>query len=390
MEISMNRPIIKATPIVSGISALIISFLLVVFNVGNAYAFFWDTTDYSAVEKAFKSNKPIQFFEYKNNKFCETWDGIDVPNPDKYTKKMMSSKRHSAVAYHYFAPTILSSVAAHMEGKSDKEFADWVDFMVTVANKRIMTDNYWTGGNSPAYGQTIMLYNIAVFLNYMDVKGLWKEGQREAVVGWGDELYENSHYDHHSNGRLQSHRWSDTVSRAAASYALWAVATKNLSQFKDSYRDFMSLQKKIKVNGAMNQFFEGHLSGKIRKDSSWDLYLETKMSGDMVVASYMYELVDMPAFAVENKKGGSVKKLVKWVSDAHIGPNHKLAHKGWQDDRHIDNRRADTTTWMTVYRLMDKSDSIPLAKHHLRVSENFGYSQAKTITYSRCLANELN
>ena len=361
---------------------------MLAFNVSNANAFFWDNTDYSAVEKAFKSDEPIQFFEYKNNKFCN--GDISHINTEKYTRKMNSSKNHSAVAYHYFAPTILNAVAAHMEGRSDAQFFHWVDDFVTVANKRIMTDNFWTGGNSPAYGQTIMLYNIAVFVNYMDVKGLWKKGQREAVVGWGDELYEKSHYDHHSNGnRKQSDRWSDTVSRAAASYALWSVATKNLSQFKDSYRDFMSLQKRIKANGAMNQFFEGHLSNKIKADSSWDLYLETKMSGDMVVASYMYELVGMPAFDVENKKGGSVKKLIKWVSDAHIGPNNKLYHKGYQDDRHIDNLRADTTTWMTLYRMMDTSDSIPLAKHHLRVSK-MGYGNAKTLTYIRCLANELN
>ena len=50
-------------------SVLIISLLLLAFNVSNANAFFWDNTDYSAVEKAFKSDKPIQFFEYKNNNF---------------------------------------------------------------------------------------------------------------------------------------------------------------------------------------------------------------------------------------------------------------------------------------------------------------------------------
>ena len=394
----MNKPIINPTPIVTGITALIISFMMVVFNAGNAYAFFWnDNTDYTPVEKAFSQQEPIQFFSYTPNNFCDGgW--IDEESDDTFSKKMHSSKSHGRVAYHSFAPTILSSVAGHMRyemepvkwASNEEQFSNWVEWMVRMANKRIMTDNQWSGGGSPAYGQTVILYNLAVFVNYMDVKNLWRMDQRESIVKWGDELYENSHYSHHSNGsRQQSHRWPDTVARASASYALWAVATKNIKQFKDSYRDFKSLQKKIKANGAINQFFEGPYSGKLKKNT-WDLYLETKTAGDMVVAAYVNELVGMPSFEVENKKGGSVKKFIKWIDEAHFGPNNKLDHKGWQDDRHIDNRRTDGTSWMSVYRLMDKSDSLVLADHHLERSTYGGYSWAKTLTYSRCLTNELN
>lgn len=391
------KSIINPTPIVTGITALIISFMLVVFNVGNAYAFFWgDDTDYTPVEKAFEGYEPIQMFSYKTNRFCD--GDIDIETDDTFDRKMRSSSSHGQVGYHRFAPTILGAVSAHMRAefdpkqysKNQEEFTDWVEYMVRMADKRIMTDNQWSGGGSPAYGQTVVLYSLAVFVNYMDVKNLWRMDQRESIVKWGDELYSNSHYNHHSNGdRTQGHRWPDTVARASASYALWAVATKNIKQFKDSYRDFKSLQKKIKANGAINQFFEGNYSGKLKKNT-WDLYLETKTAGDMVVSAYMNELVGMPSFEVENKKGGSVKKFIKWIDEAHFGPTNKLSHKGWQDDRHIENRRSDSTSWVSVYRLMDKSDSLPLVKNHLEITQYFGYSHAKVLTYSRCLTNELN
>ena len=45
------------------------------------------------------------------------------------------------------------------------------------------------------------------------------------------------------------------------------------------------MQKKIKANGAINQFFEGPYSGKLKKNT-WDLYLESKTALDEASKTY--------------------------------------------------------------------------------------------------------
>ena len=93
----------------------------------------------------------------------------------------------------------------------------------------------------------------------------------------------------------------------------------------------------------------------------------------------------MKTFTKSNKKGGSIKKAIDYLGQISSNPNEL---KG-QDERHLNNMRADGNSWMTVYRKLDKTDNNPLVNLHLKTSEEKGYGFSQILNFSRCIDNEL-
>tara|TARA_B110000008_G_scaffold23734_1_gene21500 strand:- start:107 stop:1237 length:1131 start_codon:yes stop_codon:yes gene_type:complete len=357
----------------------------------NANTFFRvDKNDYSSVERAFKTETP-PLFQYKGNKFCKGGTLYMTP----YNKFNKSKKSHTSgkLKSWFFSLSFGHAISSYLEGEYHSDLVhlkedfinEYIPYLVKAAENKYFTVNKWTkGGSSVAYSQYIILINLSVFMDFMDNKKLWKTGQREKIVKWGDILYERSHYNHYANGgRKQHHRWPDTVSKAAAAYMLWGFVNKDLKKFKDGYRDLMQEYKKIPADGKYHQHFKGPYAGEIM--DSWDLYLENKTLGDLVIASYVGELVGMKTFTKSNKKGGNIKKAIDYLGQISSNPNEL---KG-QDERHLNNMRADGNSWMTVYRKLDKTDNNPLVNLHLKTSEEKGYGFSQILNFSRCIDNEL-
>ena len=119
---------------------------------------------------------------------------------------------------------------------------------------------------------------------------------------------------------------------------------------------------------------------------SWDLFLENKTLGDLVIASYVGELVGMETFNKTNKKGGNIKKAIDYLGKISTDPE---TLKG-QDEKHLKNLTADGNSWMTIYRKLDPDDKNPLVDLHLKTSEEKGYGFSQILNYSRCIGNEIN
>ena len=364
----------------------------------HASAFWGDKTDYTMVENMFTAAKAgnmtakSPLFEYKYNKFC-TGGTIYTTKYNKYNK---SKKSHTGgkLPSWFFAKSFGHAIASYIEGESAPDLAykkqevvdEFIPYLVQAAEEKYFTINKWTkGGSSVAYAQTMILINLSVFMDFADHKGLWKTGQRDKIVNWGNTLYGRSHYSHHQNdGRTQSNRWPDTVSKAAAAYMLWGYVNKDLDVFKDGYKDLLQEYKKIPADGKYHQHIYGKYAGAIQK--SWNLFIENKTIGDLVIASYVGELVGMETFDKPNKKGGTVRKMVEHLGELSADPK---VRKG-QDERHLWNMRDDGNSWMTVYRLLDDTDTNPLVKMHLETSNKKGYKYQQILNYSRCLANEVD
>ncbi|NRA14543.1 MAG: hypothetical protein HRU04_03480 [Oceanospirillaceae bacterium] len=381
---------------------IIAPLVLSVFFSTSSFAF-WNTdnTDYSLVEDMFTASKsgnisPSPLFKYEGNKFCKGGQLYTT----KYTKLNATPKGgdhtsgNGKLKSSFFAVGFNHAIATYLEAEYDESKAyqkddflnEYVPYLVNAAKERYFTVNRWVkGGSSVAYAQTMVLINLSIFMDFMDHRGLWKAGQREEIVKWGDVLYKHSHYSHHANGgRKQRHRWPDTVSKAAAAYMLWGYVTHDIKIFKDGYKDLLQEYKKIPEDGKYHQHYKGPLAGVIM--DNWDLFLENKTLGDLVIASYVGELVGLPTFDKPNKKGGTIKKAIEYLGEVSSNP----ATLRGQDERHLHNMRIDGNSWMTVYRLMDTSDTNPLVDLHLISSEKKGYGYQQILNYSRCLANEVN
>lgn len=365
---------------------------LFIFSVSfSANAFFGlDKNNYSSVEKAFKTGT-LPLFQYKGNRFCKGGVLYMIP----YSKINEAKKSHTSgkLKSWFFALSFGHAISSFLEGEFYPDLAykkedfinKYIPYLVKAAENRYFTVNKWVkSGSSVAYAQTMILINLSILMDFMDNKNLWKNGQRKKIVKWGDILYERSHYSHFTNGgKKQSNRWPDTVSKAAAAYMLWGYVNKDLKIFKDGYKDLMQEYEKIPADGKYHQHFKGPYAGVIQ--DSWDLFIENKTLGDLVIASYVGELVGMKTFTKPNNKGGNIKKAIDYVGQISSSPNEL---KG-QDERHLSNMRADGNSWMTVYRKMDKTDSNPLVSLHLKSSEQKGYGFSQILNFSRCIDNEL-
>ena len=374
------------------VSKFALFFNLFIFSVSfSANAFFGvDKNNYSSVEKAFKTGT-LPLFQYKGNKFCKGGVLYMIP----YSKINEAKKSHTSgkLKSWFFALSFGHAISSFLEGEFYPDLAykkedfinKYIPYLVKAAENRYFTVNKWLkGGSSVAYAQTMILINLSILMDFMDNKNLWKNGQRKKIVKWGDILYERSHYSHFTNGgKKQSNRWPDTVSKAAAAYMLWGYVNKDLKIFKDGYRDLMQEYEKIPADGKYHQHFKGPYAGVIQ--DSWDLFIENKTLGDLVIASYVGELVGMKTFTKPNNKGGNIKKAIDYLGQISSNLNEL---KG-QDERHLNNMRADGNSWMTVYRKMDKTDSNPLVSLHLKSSEQKGYGFSQILNFSRCIDNEL-
>ena len=374
------------------VSKFALFFNLFIFSVSfSANAFFGlDKNNYSSVEKAFKTGT-LPLFQYKGNRFCKGGVLYMIP----YSKINEAKKSHTSgkLKSWFFALSFGHAISSFLEGEFYPDLAykkedfinKYIPYLVKAAENRYFTVNKWVkGGSSVAYAQTMILINLSILMDFMDNKNLWKNGQRKKIVKWGDILYERSHYSHFTNGgKKQSNRWPDTVSKAAAAYMLWGYVNKDLKIFKDGYRDLMQEYEKIPADGKYHQHFKGPYAGVIQ--DSWDLFIENKTLGDLVIASYVGELVGMKTFTKPNNKGGNIKKAIDYLGQISSNLNEL---KG-QDERHLNNMRADGNSWMTVYRKMDKTDSNPLVSLHLKSSEQKGYGFSQILNFSRCIDNEL-
>lgn len=356
----------------------------------NANNFFGvDKNDYTKVEKAFKNETP-PLFNYKGNKFCKN----GILYLISYSKINGSKANHTSgkLKSWFFSLSFGHAIASYLEGEINSELAykkedfinKYIPYLTKAAEEKYFTVNKWTkGGSSVAYAQYLILINLSVLMDFMDNRNLWKTGQRDKIVNWGNILYERSHYSHHLNGgRKQINRWPDTVSKAAAAYMLWGYVNKDLKKFKDGYRDLMQEYNKIPADGKYHQHFKGPYAGVIQ--NSWDLFLENKTLGDLVIASYVGELLGMQTFIKPNKKGGTIKKAITYLGK--ISSNSKELNG--QDEKHLNNMRADGNSWMTVYRKLDKTDINPLVSLHLKSSEKKGYGFSQILNFSRCIDNE--
>jgi len=374
------------------VSKFALFFNLFIFSVSfNANAFFGvEKNNYSSVEKAFKTGT-LPLFQYKGNRFCKGGVLYMIP----YSKINEAKKSHTSgkLKSWFFALSFGHAISSFLEGEFYPDLAykkedfinKYIPYLVKAAENRYFTVNKWLkGGSSVAYAQTMILINLSILMDFMDNKNLWKNGQRKKIVKWGDILYERSHYSHFTNGgKKQSNRWPDTVSKAAAAYMLWGYVNKDLKIFKDGYRDLMQEYEKIPADGKYHQHFKGPYAGVIQ--DSWDLFIENKTLGDLVIASYVGELIGMKTFTKPNNKGGNIKKAIDYLGQISSNLNEL---KG-QDERHLNNMRADGNSWMTVYRKMDKTDSNPLVSLHLKSSEQKGYGFSQILNFSRCIDNEL-
>ena len=374
------------------VSKFVLFLNLFIFSVSfSANAFFGlDKNNYSSVEKAFKTGT-LPLFQYKGNRFCKGGVLYMIP----YSKINEAKKSHTSgkLKSWFFALSFGHAISSFLEGEFYPDLAykkedfinKYIPYLVKAAENRYFTVNKWLkGGSSVAYAQTMILINLSILMDFMDNKNLWKNGQRKKIVKWGDILYERSHYSHFTNGgKKQSNRWPDTVSKAAAAYMLWGYVNKDLKIFKDGYRDLMQEYEKIPADGKYHQHFKGPYAGVIQ--DSWDLFIENKTLGDLVIASYVGELVGMKTFTKPNNKGGNIKKAIDYLGQISSNLNEL---KG-QDERHLNNMRADGNSWMTVYRKMDKTDSNPLVSLHLKSSEQKGYGFSQILNFSRCIDNEL-
>ena len=382
----------KSSQMLINVSKFALFLNLFIFSVSfSANAFFGlDKNNYSSVEKAFKTGT-LPLFQYKGNRFCKGGVLYMIP----YSKINEAKKSHTSgkLKSWFFALSFGHAISSFLEGEFYPDLAykkedfinKYIPYLVKAAENRYFTVNKWLkGGSSVAYAQTMILINLSILMDFMDNKNLWKNGQRKKIVKWGDILYERSHYSHFTNGgKKQSNRWPDTVSKAAAAYMLWGYVNKDLKIFKDGYRDLMQEYEKIPADGKYHQHFKGPYAGVIQ--DSWDLFIENKTLGDLVIASYVGELVGMKTFTKPNNKGGNIKKAIDYVGQISSSPNEL---KG-QDERHLSNMRADGNSWMTVYRKMDKTDSNPLVSLHLKSSEQKGYGFSQILNFSRCIDNEL-
>lgn len=382
----------KSSQMLINVSKFVLFLNLFIFSVSfSANAFFGlDKNNYSSVEKAFKTGT-LPLFQYKGNRFCKGGVLYMIP----YSKINEAKKSHTSgkLKSWFFALSFGHAISSFLEGEFYPDLAykkedfinKYIPYLVKAAENRYFTVNKWVkSGSSVAYAQTMILINLSILMDFMDNKNLWKNGQRKKIVKWGDILYERSHYSHFTNGgKKQSNRWPDTVSKAAAAYMLWGYVNKDLKIFKDGYRDLMQEYEKIPADGKYHQHFKGPYAGVIQ--DSWDLFIENKTLGDLVIASYVGELVGMKTFTKPNNKGGNIKKAIDYLGQISSNLNEL---KG-QDERHLNNMRADGNSWMTVYRKMDKTDSNPLVSLHLKSSEQKGYGFSQILNFSRCIDNEL-
>ena len=374
------------------VKIFVISLVMVTYyHKSNAF-FGVDKNDYTPVVKSFQNKLP-PLFKYESNKFCRDAKLYMIPYTKVNTGATSMVGQSGKLKAHFFALSFGHAIASYLEGEIDSDLAykkedfinKYIPYLTKAAEEKYFTVNKWTkGGSSVAYAQYMILINLSVFMDFMDNRNLWKTGQRDKIVNWGNILYERSHYSHNANGgREQHHRWPDTVSKAAAAYMLWGYVNKDLKKFKDGYRDFMQEYKKIPADGKYHQHFKGPYAGAIQ--DSWDLFLENKTLGDLVIASYVGELVGMQTFTKPNKKGGTIKKAIDYLGEISSNPKEL---KG-QDEKHLNNMRADGNSWMTVYRKLDKTDINPLVNLHLKSSEKKGYGFSQILNFSRCIDNEL-
>lgn len=204
--------------------------------------------------------------------------------------------------------------SGYASGVADEDFRQYLDLLDDAAADSAFTRLHFTsgGGSNPAHWVSALLNNLAYLVNYADRQSLWREGQRDRLVAWGDRLFDVSHRvsGPGAGQRIPSVRWPDTVGIQLLSYVNWGLATGNIEALGDGIDDWFFLFDLLQSDGAMRSFLNGGRWQNAGGVENNDFYYDNAL-GFMVVAATSARAAGIDLFGQVNN-GATLHDAVRW------------------------------------------------------------------------------
>ncbi|AXI43429.1 hypothetical protein C1J02_16930 [Sulfitobacter sp. SK011] len=189
-----------------------------------------------------------------------------------------------------------------MAGKDVQAFKNYI---LKVAAAKTYTQASYKSGNSPFYIQATILKLTAIYVTYMDSKGLLTSDERDTLIAWGKPMVKN---------QMQRKGNSAPDSRAASGVALisWGSVTNDKRLKKAGQKNWQQALPFVIGNIGQLKRHSDHKNVALSALSLEDEYNETL--APVIEGAAMLENLGVDAFNAKYK-GRTVHDAVNWWTD---------------------------------------------------------------------------
>ncbi|WP_299855371.1 hypothetical protein [uncultured Roseobacter sp.] len=236
---------------------------------------------------------------------------------------------------HYYG----IGVSRTMAGRDVEAFKKYI---LSVAAAKTFTQGSYNSGNSPFYIQSTILKLTAMYITYMESKGLLAPDERETLIAWGKPMIKN---------QKQRRGNSAADSRAASGVALisWGSLTNDKRLIKAGQKNWeQALPFVIGSIGKLKRHPD-HKNVPLSELSLEDAYNEALAA--VVEGAAMLENLGFDAFNAKYK-GRSVHDAIAWWTG--VVATKPPGFKGYSRKSH-----TWTVAWMPIY--LSKYPNNPVA-----------------------------
>ena len=262
----------------------------------------------STAERERRTNLIIA--DYSNNAFADC-AGISQIN---HYQRIIAPDVYSPTGVWQFITSINDAGSQFLHSKDTAVFEAFIEELVEAAESGAYTQLNFSRDRSqasPAHNQSTLLLNVAYFVSVVDYFDLWKPGQREALIAWGDILRSQSRRTRGPGaGRIDpSVRWPDTVAKQAAANITWGIVTHEISDIEAGIADLKSVLQRMQPDGPIRAFIRGRWENAWARDKN--LRLQDNMIGFLVLAAHSARYAGHDLFT-QPFNGTDLHEAVTW------------------------------------------------------------------------------
>ncbi|KPQ10342.1 MAG: putative peptidoglycan binding domain [Saliniramus fredricksonii] len=256
--------------------------------------------------------------DYANNAFGDCAGISQI----RHYQRTLTRAVSSPTGVWQFITSINDAGSQFLHAHDAARFEAFIADLVQAAEQGAYTQlDFRRDGNlsNPAHNQSTLLLNVAYFVSIVDHFDLWKPGQRETMIAWGDILRRQSRRTR-GPGRGQidpSVRWPDTVAMQAAANITWGIITHKISDIEAGIDDILSMLRRMHPDGPVRAFIRGPWTNAWMPDKN--LYLQDHLIGFMVLAAHAAHYAGRDFFE-ERFNGTNLHESIAWHLDAIEDP----------------------------------------------------------------------
>lgn len=317
----------------------LVSAILLIFHAGVVLGGSYSSTGAArAIAQLQSTAGPPVLFNYNSVRSCRQANVGRPPSTPVIVSSNMATGAERKVlsdALTWFNIGISSAMTSKSQARN------LATGMVYLANTKAFAKTQAANSeSSPVHWQMNLLKNIAIAVNVVDHRNAWGQNEREAVLRWGNSLW--------NNAKNKNPGWPDTAATFGAAGVLWGAVTKDRATFKRGLNFFDQVIANTTNGGVLDVYFPSRRAKYHNTlPPGWGMRINDKMIGDLVLTAYVGRRIGIDLFNYERKPQTSLYQTVLWWQSVLLADGGKMT-KG-QDMDFLRNTGQEASWSWTEY-----------------------------------------